>query len=159
MAKFEIEVPDGYKVVSTAEGKWELKKIELPKTWDEFCEMHPVKKGEAYIDRESSINVIEKNQPSSKDAVEDRNLLPNKKTAEAFLALMQLVQLRDCYRGGWVPNWTDGTTKYVIDFYVDVLDVECLKVAQRPLSFADKDTARQFLINFRDLIETAKELI
>ena len=34
--------------------------------------------------------------------------------AEAFLALMQLIQLRDCYRQEWKPIWEKNENNYCI---------------------------------------------
>ena len=42
-----------------------------------------------------------------RNVTEDKNLLPDRATAEAVLALCQLVQLRDAYNGDWVLNWDD----------------------------------------------------
>ena len=40
-----------------------------------------------------------------RDKDSDKNILPSKQAAEAHLALMQLHQLRDCYRQGWTPSF------------------------------------------------------
>ena len=101
----EIEVPDGKKAV-WKDGKvvFEDIKHELPKTWKEFCEQNEVKNGECYINSQSNvIGVFAYNYPHRRETL-DRNILPNKKTAEQHLALMQLHQLRDCYRQGWTPT-------------------------------------------------------
>lgn len=52
---------------------------------------------------------------------------PNKELADAVVALLKLLFLRDYYNEGWQPDWTDDTWKYVIlvkmgircDFLVD----------------------------------------
>lgn len=80
--------------------------IELPKTWEEYCKNYPRKLREYYINPNSIIN--ESAQIDYRAINSDKNLLPSKEAAEAHLALMQLHQLRDCYRQGWVPDWNNG---------------------------------------------------
>ena len=91
----------------------------------------------------------------------DQNLLPNKQAAEAHLALMQLHQLRDCYRQGWEPNWSDGEDKYcIVRSYNNTKHlVAAYKGAKVFLSFQSADIARLFLKNFRGLIEAAGDLV
>ena len=154
----EIEVPDGKKAV------WKDNKIifkdikpQLPKTWEEFCEQNGIKKNECYLDTSSCI--IEIGDSKRHNGV-DKNVLPSKKAAEQHLALMQLHQLRDCYRNGWKPDWKDSEhKKYVIqssegEYYVD--DYYNISTF---LAFQDEITANEFLINFRKLIEQAGDLI
>ena len=148
----EIEVPEGKKAV-WKDGKvvFEDIKPELPKSWEEFCKTYPEVKKEYYIRQDSAIEVA---YHPNRDAVEDRNLLPTKKAAEAHLALMQLHQLRDCYRQGWPPDWKDKTqTKYYI--------VPNYRNNDRMhfLAFQSEEVAKEFLNNFGDIIKKAGELI
>ena len=163
----EIEVPDGYKAVYNEDTqKVEFKEKELPKinlkllpkTWEDFCATYPIKREqeECFIDENSEICIFSRRHRNSKVR---KNLLPNVKTARAFLALMQLIQLRDCYRQGWTPDWKDGTEKYVIVQYDNVLSYEVCQRISRVLSFQSVEIRNEFLKNFRDLIEQAKELI
>lgn len=101
----EIEVPEGKKAV-WKDGKvvFEDIKPELPKSWEEFCEKYPEVQKEYYIGPDSEAEVTYR---ENRNVSDDRNLLPTKEAAEAHLALMQLHQLRDCYRQGWVPDWED----------------------------------------------------
>lgn len=155
----EIEVPEGYKAVYDKDTqKVELVDATLPKTWEEFCENHPIKKEECYIGENGNIFntvCIGKNRSD----IFFKNLLPNKHTAEAFLALMQLIQLRDCYRQGWKPDWSDESWKYCIILYKDKLCENVYTTEGRVLSFQSKEIRDEFLKNFRELIEIAKELI
>ena len=80
-------------------------------------------------------------------------------TDEAFLALMQLVQLRDCYRQGWKPNWKGKAVKQNIICFEGVLGTDWSINVQYVLSFQSKEIRNEFLENFKDLIEQAKELI
>ena len=76
---------------------------------------------------------------------------------------MQLHQLRDCYRDGWLP---DGLSHvHGIEMYYDpsngVVKVRVIKcdIISKFLSFQTEETAKEFLNNFRELIEQAGDLI
>ena len=136
----------------------ELTKGGLPKTWEEFCNNYKVQKEACFIDSDSDIVVV---SSGTRLIDSDQNLLPNKQAAEAHLALMQLHQLRDCYRQGWEPNWSDGEDKYcIVRSYNDTNHlVAAYKGAKVFLSFQSADIARLFLKNFRGLIEGAGDLV
>ena len=154
----EIEVPDGKKAV------WKDNKVvfediipELPKTWVEFCNQNKIKKGEYSID--ICGNIIEHGEGVDRNYFYDRNTLPSKQAAEAHLALIQLHQLRDCYRQGWEPDWNKYSYKFCI-----IKDIDTYKIANyhgiiRFLSFQSYEIAEEFLNNFRELIEEAGDLI
>ena len=159
--EIEIEVPDGYKAVYNEDTqrviiiKVEKAKVELPKSWEEFCKNNPVKKNECFIDGNGEITyAAEKHR-----ATNLKNILPNKETAEAFLALMQLVQLRDCYRQGWKPDWIMGGYNAVITHGRHSLTSDYNYWGNRILSFQTEGICYEFMENFRELIEKAKELI
>lgn len=158
----EIEVPDGKKAV-WKDGKiiFEDIKPKLPKTWEEFCKNYPCKKDECYMTTDcglySIIGGIERNISN------DRNLLPSKQAVEQHLTLMQLHQLRDCYRQGWEPNWEDDSFKYTIVQDIFNKDkkysIKYYCYTSYFLSFPTYKLAEEFLTNFRDLIEKAGDLI
>ena len=89
------------------------------------------------------------------------NILPSKDAAEAHLALMQLHQLRDYYRQGWVPDWNSiNENKYsIISDEMKVYIIQNVLLAPCFLAFQSKEIAEEFLNNFRDLIEQAGDLI
>lgn len=168
----KINVPEGYaidKENSTFECiKFKPIENELPKTWEEFCESYPQKLNECYIKHNSSI--LEMAYESRRRAVEDKNFLPNKETAEAMLALCQLIQLRDCYNDGWIPDWSktnptkvwwniSDISKYTIYFNENRITCGLETSRQQVLAFKTAELRDQFLENFRDLIETAKPLL
>ena len=140
----EIEVPDGKKAV-WKDGEVVFEDIErnppkLPKTWEEFCKFYPVVKNSACLYRDYK----------------------SEQAARQYLIIMQLRQLRDCYRNGWIPNWNNQKTikvcivqkfagRYTIEPRADFYPVF--------LSFKDNKTAKKFLKNFRYLIEQAGNLI
>ena len=90
-----IDVPEGKKVYWDG-SKLIIEDVKFPKTWEEFCEIYPTQKGEAYIN--SCSCVLEISEVRNRGF---KNNLPDRKSAEAHLALMQLHQLRDYYRQGW----------------------------------------------------------
>ena len=153
----EIEVPDGKKAV------WKDNKVifedikpQLPKTWEEFCEQNMIKKSEYYLNPSSRILEL---RDDKRDVFSDRNVLPTRQAAEAHLALMQLHQLRDCYREGWEPNWNNDCNKYIIVKNRDKYVVFGGSWTNQFLSFQDRERAEEFLTNFRELIEKAGDLI
>ena len=161
----EIEVPDGKKAV-WKDGKvvFENIKPQLPKTWEEFCDMKKPDKSEAFINDCSRCIKLEESV-EIREYQEDKNLLPSQKAAEQHLALMQLHQLRDCYREGWQPNLKDSADMYSIQLAYNTilrnieLRVFCYPHVSAFLSFPTRELAEEFLSNFRGLIEQAGDLI
>lgn len=154
----EIEVPDGKKAV------WKDNKVvfeditpQLPKTWEEFCNKYI--NNDYFIGESSSIKRLQLGHIY--DASVDKNLLPSIEAAKAHLALMQLHQLRDCYRQGWIPDWSDNSTiKYYIGYYMaGSYCVYTSHILSAFLSFQTEKLAEEFLNNFCDLIEQAGDLI
>ena len=155
----EIEVPEGKKAVwKDGAIVFEDIKPKLPKTWEEFCEQNKVKDGECYIGNTSCVVEVLKGNCFNRRKTHDRNILPNKKAAEQHLALMQLHQLRDCYRQGWIPT-LNKTSFGIIRRVEGDLEVEKFIFSSRFLSFQYAKMAKDFLDNFRDLIEQAGDLI
>lgn len=155
--ELEIDVPDGKKAV-WKDGKLVFEDIrpQLPKTWKEFCNQNALKLDEYFIDydcRLTGINV------DKRDEISDRNVLPSKQAAEQHLALMQLHQLRDCYRQGWIPNYTNDSYKWCILKRGNKFSIDIHFNWIEFLSFQSSELADQFLTNFRDLIEKAGDLI
>ena len=135
----------------------ELKDSGLPNTWNEFCLETPIKQFEYYISADSGIS--QRADGVIRRIECDKNVLPNKKSAESILALCQLTQLRDRYRQGWVPNLKNNENKYIIDYVEDNLYLSIYKYNNTFLSFQSKEIRDLFVKNFKDLIELAKEYI
>ena len=141
----------------------ELQEEILPNTWDEFCSKYGVQ-NEYYIGSDSIIKRAPLN--NFRLTYRDSNLLPNKQAAEAHLALIKLHQLRDCYRQGWEPDWSDGRDKYCIVYNNSIhpntannYSIAAYTHARTFLSFQSEEIARLFLKTFRSLIEEAGDLI
>lgn len=154
----KIEVPDGKKAV-WKDGKviFEDIKPKLPETWEEFCYDYKIQEEECYINTDAEI----KKAVSSRNRLiyGDSNVLPNKQAAEAHLALIKLHQLRDCYRQGWKPDYLGESRKWYITKYYNRPVVSTTCNFSEFLSFQSKEIAKEFLNNFRDLIEQAGDLI
>ena len=155
----EIEVPEGKKAV------WKDNTIvfedinpNLPKTWEEFCKQNSIKEEEKYIDSSSHISSAMV-FPTERNSISDKNVLPSKEAANQHLALMQLHQLRDCYRQGWKPDLTVPTSMFAIFYMKGKYSVDEFISSSEFLSFQSKEIACKFLFNFRDLIEQAGDLI
>ena len=155
----EIEVPEGKKAI-WKDGKvvFEDSAPKLPETWEEFCKLYPIKEGESYIEDKYC------NTPPLADQKRNpnngKNILPSIEAANAHLALMQLHQLRDCYRQGWVPNWKDGVSdKYCIELATNRYIIFIQNRCSRFLSFQSQELAEKFLKNFIVLIKQAGDLI
>ena len=138
----------------------------LPQSWEEFCNMHDVSDTEYFIDDVGGIcNAIAHKAFISRSQEDDKNLLPDRATAEAVLALCQLIQLRNCYNGGWVPNWGKwnkdwgGEPSCCIVF--TKLGDPYLKFGadgMHILAFKSEKLATKFLANFKPLIKKAMVL-
>ena len=136
----------------------ELKKVELPKSWGEFCNMKNIQFNEVFINGDSSISKVL--CETQRNTLCDKNMLPSIKAAQAHLALMQLHQLRDYYRDGWKPEYTD------YNYSIRVNNKTHRKSITREnyensafLSFQTLDLASEFLMNFEGLIMQANDLI
>lgn len=145
-------------VALQAYSKEELTKVELPKTWEEFCENYPKCSEEAFFNQGSFI--YQQNTKNFRHVDIDKNVCPSKKSAEAHLALIQLEQLRDCYRQGDIPDFNDDNTKkYCI---VKIKNDICVKTTYNTssfLTFTKKEVAEEFLVNFEPLIKIAEDYI
>jgi hypothetical protein len=158
----EIPCPKGYepyntgsldKDTDTVRTIYRKKAPVLPARWEDIRES---KEG-WYIDGNSVI--------SRTHAVRhilggtDRNSLPTKELAQAMLAMCQLLYLRDIYRQGWVPDWTDDSYKYEIIYNEGQLYKDELMYHASPMSFQSEEIRDLFMKNFADLLEQAKELL
>lgn len=153
----KVELVDGVAVITFKE-----KERKLPKSWEDFCIMFPIKRKEFIISKSSLLLKANDNPPYDNSEKPrrfcDKDILPDRATAEAVLALCQLIQLQNCYNGDWLPDWTDKERKYTIDFYEreiwsgDVSDTPSI------LTFKSRELRDEFLRCFRPLIEKLKPL-
>ena len=132
----------------------ELTKVDLPKTWKEFCDSNPVKFGEAFISSNSIIKIA--GCGGDRNPLYDKLICTSNESAEAHLAMIQLEQLRDCWRQGWEP--TDYNTGYCITHYPNKYSIMKFCFIKF-LSFPTQEMAEEFLKCFKHLIERAGDLI
>ena len=156
----EVEVPEGKKAI------WKDDKIifediapKLLETWEEFLSLYPIKEGECYIDHSGHINTFKSRIGNARNPLYDLSVLPSQEAAESHLALMQLHQLRDCYRQGWTPDWDDLKFKYCIYCVENSYNICQSMSNNRFLSFQSRELAEKFLKNFKALIKKAGDLI
>ena len=126
----------------------------LPRSWEEFCEKYPVKKGECILESKDVITVV----PCDCSNRIYKNWFLSKKSVEAHLAMIQLEQLRNCWWNDWEPKYDCGT-KYIIKWDKDDLIVATSGRIRAFLIFPTREIAEEFLKCFRDLIEKAGDLI
>lgn len=132
----------------------ELTRVELPKTWEEFCDKFSIKIGECWIGALDNIYYATKTQKRRY-----KNWMPSKKSAEAHLALIQLEQLRDCYRQGDIPDFNNDNKKYCIIKTKNDINIMISYNNSCFLSFTKKEIAEEFLTNFEPLIKIAEDYI
>lgn len=155
MNNIKIQIPEGYQIdianSNLEKGDIKFKKVEntLPTKWEDLEEI----KG-YYVTPQCYISEV-----SGKGDSMGRNIWPTRELAQASVALCQLVRLRDIYNGGWVPDYVDEYSKYAIRSIHEKCDILTYTSLRNVLTFRTVDLARQFLTNFKDLIEKAKPLL
>lgn len=156
MKEITIIIPDNCELIK--DGNIYIvkeKKQEPPRSWEEFCKKYPLKPGEAYIDLNSGIDVA--NCKYSRNVLASKNWCISEEEAEAFLALMQLRQLRKAWVGEWKPS-----EKIYCAITIKInneIKIENYQQISKVLSFPTREMAEDFLECFKDLCETAKILL
>lgn len=157
MNEVKIQIPDNCELIMDGDTYVvREKKQEPPRSWREFCKNYPRTTNEYFIGYNSSIDKI-LGTSIPRDAEQDKNICVSKEEAEAFLALMQLRQLRKAWVGDWTPS---GESYYSISYEINnTFEIRCYKYGVRSLSFPSGEMAEDFLNYFKDLCETAKILL
>nr|DAW53071.1 MAG TPA: hypothetical protein [Caudoviricetes sp.] len=108
--------------------------------------------------------------PTYEDIVKERNYIylpenlvaPNKELADAVVALLKLLFLRDYYNEGWQPDWEDKNNdgdKYCIMLYKGELTAIEYSYTYEVLHFKTPEIRNKFLKEQRKLLEIAKPLL
>ena len=129
----------------------ELATKKLPETWRElkFIKGYFIDSGTRII----NVDYLAVNN-------DNKNTFLTKKQAKASIALAQLSQLREIYRNGWTPDWTNFIEhKYVIHFKENDLCITYCIDFQYFLAFQSKEIRDKFINNFKELILIAKPLL
>ena len=138
-------------IALTAFKEHELIGDRLPKTWDEYCAKH----GEDGDKIKASLNTAY--------MTINKHVFSDYKQAQAHIAMIKLHLLRDEYRQGWKPDWSDNYYKYGVKWNIFPRKKELIVTWRNYdplfLSFPTEEIAREFLTNFRELIEEAGDLI
>ena len=145
-------------IALTAFKEHELIGDRLPKTWDEYCAKH----GEVGDKIKASLNTAY--------TTINKHVFSDYKQTQAHIAMIKLHLLRDEYRNGWcLENRDLNIAPYTIfsedewdscrGCYKMLYKVKPSGISSRLLMFQDKETATEFLTNFRELIEQAGDLI
>ena len=152
-----IVVPDGWEcIVKNGVATFQEKKENTqnpPRSWEEFCKNFPIQNGEAYIDIYNGLDPIVEVIGGKRN---NRFWLISREEAEAFIALMQLRQLRKAWVGDW--EITDQPYYYIIPSKTEITVMDGHNIL-RSLSFPTKEMAEDFLSCFHDLCATAKNLL
>lgn len=123
---------------------------ELPKRWEEMREI----KG-FYVDRPSEVLYVSLVHTEQAN----RNVFPTSDQAEASIHLAMLLQLRDVYREGWVPDWHDvNETKHSVYCETGQWVYLAFHYEAHPFSFQTRERAELFLENFEDYLDKVKPL-
>lgn len=153
----KIQIPDNCELIKDGNLYIVKEKKGKPRSWEEFCKNYPIQKDESIIDVNSKIESFKGEVFRSPD--NDRSICTSKEEAKAFLALMQLRQLRKAWVGDWQYEISSMTCVpsivWVKDEGIKILSNCC----SRPLNFPTKEMAEEFLNCFKDLCETAKVLL
>jgi hypothetical protein len=153
----KVELVDGVAVVTFRE-----KKRKLPHSWEECCEMFPMKIPYNFAVKRSDLmadDFIFLNSYHNRLLEDMEKFTGNRATAEAVLAFTQLIQLRECYNGYWVPDSKEVPKPYCIDFADGIIRCARYDHLQTSVLFFKTEKLRdEFLRHFRPLIEKLKPL-
>lgn len=129
-----------------------------PRSWKEFCERYPKSNGESYIDSVSTIGTY-KDSHVDRDMYTDKNVCISRKEAEAFLALIQLRQLRKAWIGDWNYDTSSNRFLHAICYLKNEGVGITMTSYSHPLIFPTEEMAVDFLNCFRALCNTANVLL
>ena len=162
MKEVKIQIPDNCELVKDGDNYViKEKKQNPPRSWEEFCENFPIQNGEAYIDYYNGSDPIVEISKSLGGKRNSRFWFISREEAEAFLALIQLRQLRKA----WVGDWEQPSSRICsAAIAYNINNTEVVVVVDKywsnmPLSFPTKEMAEDFLSCFKELCETAKILL
>lgn len=165
--ELKITIPENHEIDWQESAKQEKivfkKKDSKPRSWEEYCKQQQTNNKPGYYLNGESCRIQETSWDACYMQNEWKNVLPSEELAEAFLAMMQLISLRQAWIGNWKPDWNSREpcdVKYCItgkgssDF-----EIEFLSIIRATLSFPTKEMAEDFMNCFKDLLEVARPLI
>ena len=158
--ELKITIPEGQEIDWQESAKQEKivfkKKDTKPRSWEEYCNNF---RGTFYYIQDDRDSIGASFTPIGLISAY-KNILPSKELAEAFLAMMQLMSLRQTWISDWKSDWNDiESVKWCITQCQYEFRVDDLTMAYKVLSFPTKEMATDFMNTFKDLLEIAKPLI
>ena len=160
--ELKVQIPEGQEIDWQESAKQEKivfkKKDTKPRSWKEYCEQQIANKKHGYYINDINYNSVTIIWHEMTETDNWKNVLPSKELAEAFIAMMQLMSLRQAWIGDWKPDWND-STNWCIIFRESKLEVDFYNYTAQPLSFPTEEMASDFMNYFKDLLEIAKPLI
>ena len=161
--ELKIQIPEGYEIDkenSTFEKIVFKKKDDKPRSWGEYYEQQIANKKHGYYIDDADCSSVSVVWNEYAGANKWRNVLPSKELTEAFLAMMQLMSLRQAWIGDWEPDWKDETrVKFIIICLENQVLFQNTYITSRGLSFPTIEMAKDFMDCFKDLLEIAKPLL
>ena len=163
--ELKITIPKGQEIDWQESAKQEKivfkKKDTKPRSWEEYYKQQIANKKCGYYIDDGNCSVAEIMWNGYVRSDKWKNVLPSKELAEAFLAMMQLMSLRQAWIGDWTPDWEDyDNYKYcVFGSKTDNFCIKNLTSARIPLSFPTEEMATDFMNCIRDLLNAARQLI
>ena len=158
MKELKIEIPIGYEIdkeKSTFEKIVFKKKDTKPRSWKEYFEQY---KNTPCYELGFDVNNGYWNKPTMYG--DGCCAVSSKELAEAFLAMMKLMSLRQAWINNWEPNWKNNSISiWCVISQECKVKVDNFYTTAMPLSFPTKEMAEDFMNCFKDLLEVAKPLI
>lgn len=165
-AKNIINIPEGYEIDKEQSTERQivlkkitlkksvLKKIERPRTWEEYCEKM---KGKDCYYVNNFYNEVKSSLFGDTPLMEE---FDNKEDAVAFDAFCKLRKMRKDWVKDWKPDWTNiYQPKYAIaNSSNKLVDCTCREISH-PLSFPTEEMRDEFFNCFKDYLEQAKSLL
>ncbi len=144
----------------------EMEKLDVAINLDKYGNYNIILDGVQYqIDKEKIKELCKLMLPTSFDEVEnkyiqDRDLVDiHHEYSNELEILSKLLYLRDIYRQGWKPDWTNNDLKYIIASQNDKLFKAGNSASNRIFAFQSSEVRDKFYINFKDMLEKIKDLI
>jgi hypothetical protein len=159
MKKIKITIPDNCELIKE-NNCYIIKKSSslIPRTWEEFCKNYPIQADESIINPDGEIVCV--GQTFQRNPEYDITYNISEEESKAFLALMQLRQLRNA----WLKNNKSkepfkAVIKYRVNEGVKTSYCHTGFLWSHPLSFPTFEMAEEFFNCFKDLCEIAKILL
>ena len=159
--ELKITIPEGQEIDWQESAKQEKivfkKKDTKPRSWKEYLELNTGFDG-AGIDWNCG-GVQTTGLHHRGNAIVPTHL------AQPFIAMMQLMSLRQAWIGNWEPDWNEPDwndetrVKWNIIYLQNQVCLCDTQIKLRALSFPTKEMAEDFMNTFKDLLEVAKPLI